>query len=220
MKVTVFGATGPTGLWICNLALAAGHNVTAVSRRPDPLLLPSSERISITVADAITGTGVDKAVTGADAVLSALGAPYGPREINIYSQGTDTIIGAMRKQSAGNRLVVVSSGLTYPPPHTNFVADFAIFPLLRNVIGRTLYQDMRRMEEELQKNKDIAWTIMRPGRLINSPRVSDYHLDVGHPSFAYTARADLAAAMVDELDRTDNIHTPVAPSTNRHGAQK
>jgi putative NADH-flavin reductase len=218
MKVTVFGAAGPTGQWICRLAVAAGHQVTAVSRRPDPL--PTSERLSTTVADAMTGAGVDHAVTGADAVLSALGAPYGRRPINIYSRGTEMIVDAMRKHSAGNRLVVVSSGLTYPPPHINILANLVIFPILRNVVGRTLYRDMRRMEEQLQKDKDIAWTIMRPGRLIDSPKVSDYHLDVEHPSFAFTSRADLAAAMLDELDRADNIHMSVGPSTNRSRPQR
>lgn len=39
MKITVVGATGPTGLQIVQQALAQGHEVTALVRNPDRLEL-------------------------------------------------------------------------------------------------------------------------------------------------------------------------------------
>lgn len=215
MDVTVFGAAGPTGLWVCRLALAAGHRVTAVSRRDDPLPLPSQERLTTVRADVVRRTGVAEAVEGADAVLSALGAPYGRRPIDVYSRGTSAIVAAMRERARGRRLVVVSSGLTYPPPRGNLAADLLLFPLLRHVVGRTLYRDMRAMEEELRAAPDIAWTIMRPGRLIDAEAVSAYRLDRDHPSQGWTTRPDLAAAMVAQLESQDDVHAAVAPTTDR-----
>ncbi|BDB43337.1 MULTISPECIES: NAD(P)-dependent oxidoreductase [Mycobacterium] len=217
MDVTVFGAAGPTGVWICREALRAGHRVRAVSRRPDPLPDLSSTQLTQVKADAISGAGVPEAVEGADAVLSALGASYTRHPVSVYSAGTQRIVDALRTGGRGNRLVVVSSGLTYPPPPGfGFIPDHIVFPLLRNVLGRTLYADMRRMEEFLRESDDISWTIMRPGRLIDRPSVSAYRLDVDHPTQGYTARADLAAAMVAELDTaTAHIHQAIAPTTPR-----
>ena len=217
MDVTVFGAAGPTGSWICREALRAGHRVRAVSRRTDPLPFPSAAQLSQVCADVVSGAGVLDAIDGADAVLSALGVAYTRHPVSLYSAGTQAIVDALRSVGRGNRLVAVSSGLTYPPPHgLGFIPDTIVFPLLRNVVGRTLYADIRRMEEILRASDDIAWTIMRPGRLFDGPSVSDYRLDIDHPSRGYTARGDLAAAMVAELDETNaHAHQAVAPTTQR-----
>ena len=217
MDVTVFGAAGPTGTWICREALQAGHQVRAVSRRTDPLSDLSSTRLTQVCADAVSGAGVHEAVEGADAVLSALGAAYSRHPISVYSAGTQAITEGLRAVGRGNRLVVVSSGLTYPPPQSfGFISDKVVFPLVRSVIGRTLYADMRRMEEFLRRSDDIAWTVMRPGRLFDGLSVSAYRLDADHPTQGYTARVDLAAAMVAELDLvTAHVHQVLAPSTQR-----
>lgn len=215
MRVTVFGASGPTGQHLCQLTLAAGHEVRAASRRTE--WATSSPTITAVRADVSTGEGVEEAVEGADAVLSTLGTNYTRHPVTVYSRGTRNILGAMTATGAGRRLVVVSSGLTYPPPPGfGVVADRVIFPLLRNVVGRTLYADMRRMEQLLQDQPDIDWTVMRPGRLFDAPAPSTYRLDLGHPSQSYTSRVDLAAAMVAELDpATAHHHQAVAPTTRR-----
>lgn len=57
MRVTVFGAAGPTGQWACLLALAAGHEVRAVSRRDSRLALPVGGAWEQVRADAQSGAG-------------------------------------------------------------------------------------------------------------------------------------------------------------------
>lgn len=217
MDVVVVGATGSTGLEVCRLALAAGHNVRAISRHGNTLPLPPSDALRVVYADAVTGEGMNDAIAGADVVLSALGArSYTPRQITVYSAGTRTIIDAQRAVGRGKRLVVISSGLTYPPPRGNgFVPDRIIFPLLRNVIGRSLYADMRRMEELVRASSDIAWTIMRPGRLFDARAVSNYRLDLDTPTQGYTSRTDLAAAMVAEIGTEEHVHQALSPTTER-----
>lgn len=214
--VTVFGAAGPTGLQVCLIALAAGHRVRAVSRRADPLPLPPSANLVQVRADALSGQGVAEAVAGADAVISVLGAPYQWGPVTVYSAGTGAIIEAMRARATGRRLVVVSAGLAYPPPRLNWVANTLVFPVLRNVFGRTLYADMRRMEDGLRQCPDIEWTVMRPGRLFNSAGPSSYRLDPDEPTQNWTSRADLAAAMVAEIRERRHLHRALAPTTERH----
>lgn len=186
MDIVVFGASGPTGLLICRQAIAAGHSVRAVSRRTDPLPLPSSTELEQVLADPGTGHGVTEALSGAQAALSALGGTYTRKSIDIYSAGARHI-----------------------------VADHIIFPLLRNVIGKTLYTDMRAMEEYLLTCTDIDWTVMRPGRLINREGVSDYRVGMCSLEGSFTSRADLAAAMIAELEETPHIRQVIAPSTDR-----
>ena len=88
-----------------------------------------------------------------------------------------------------------------------------MLPFLRNVVGRTLYEDMLRMEDFLATCDDIAWTIIRPGRLINGAGVSEYRLVENFPVGNVTTRPDLAAAMLAELGPNGHVHQKVAPTT-------
>ena len=123
---------------VCREARKAGHTVTAVSRRTDPLPLPDDPSLNTVCADAVTGTGVAEAVAGSDAVISSLGSAYSRRPISVYSEGTRHIVDAMRSSGRSSRLIVVSAGLTYPPSPMNWFAYHLVFPLLRGVIADSL----------------------------------------------------------------------------------
>lgn len=213
MKLTIFGANGPTGLELCRQALAAGHRVTAAVRHPDDFPL-RDDALTVVLAQVMGGLSLAPVIDDADAVLSTLGAAYSRHEIHIYSVGTKAIVNGMRASDHCRRLVVVSAGLAVPPPKgRGFFQDRIMLPFLHNVAGRTLYEDMVRMEDFLATCNDIAWTIMRPGRLINGAGVSKYRLDEDFPVGNVTTRSDLAAAMLAELNSNGHVHQKVAPTT-------
>ena len=215
MNIVVFGANGPTGLEVCRQALTANHHVTAAVRRPADF--PLQDR-ALTVVEAHVMDAASLApVTGdADAALSALGTAYSRHEIRLYSVGTKAIVDGMRASNHCRRLVVVSAGLTAPnPPKVRgFLQDDILLPFLRNVIGRTLYEDMLHMEDFLVACDDIAWTIMRPGRLVNGSGVSQYQVAEDFPIGNVTTRTDLAAAMLAELGPNGHVHQKIAPTTH------
>ena len=214
MNVVVFGANGPTGLELCRQALAAGHRVTAAVRRPDEFPLRDNA-LNIVRAYVMDGSFLAPVIVNADAVLSTLGAAYSRHEIRIYSIGTTAIVQAMRVSDHCRRLVVVSAGLAARdiPKVRGFLQDNIALPFLRNVVGRTLYEDMLRMEDFLATCNDIAWTIIRPGRLINGAGVSVYSLAEDFPVGNFTTRPDLAAAMLAELVTNEHVHKKIAPTT-------
>jgi len=215
MKLVIFGANGPTGLELCRQALAAGHRVTAAVRRPDEFPLRDNA-LGVVRANVMDGSPLAPVIGDADAVLSTLGAGYSRHEIRVYSVGTKAIIDAMRASDHCRRLIVVSAGLAAPnrPKVRGFFQDSIMLPFLRNVVGRTLYEDMLRMEDLLATCDDIAWTIMRPGRLINGTGVSQYRLVENFPVGNVTTRPDLAAAMLAELGPYGHLHQKVAPTTH------
>ena len=216
MNIVVFGANGPTGLELCRQALAAGHSVTAAVRRPKEFPIQDKALTAIQ-AQVMDGSSLVSVIGNADAILSALGAPYSRHEIHLYSVATRAIVEAMRASNHCRRLVVVSAGLTAFSANTlkarGFFQDNVILPFLRNVIGRTLYEDMLRMEDFLATCNDIGWTIMRPGRLTNGKGVTEYRLAEDFPIGNVTTRSDLAAAMLAELGSNGHIHKRMAPTT-------
>lgn len=213
MKITIFGANGPTGLELCRQSLAAGHTVTAVVRRPDEFPLQDNA-LTVVRANVTDGSSLASVIGYTEAVLSTLGTAYSRHEIRLYSVATKAIVDAMRASEACRRLVVVSAGLAVSPPKVRgFFQDSIMLPFLRNVVGRTLYEDMVRMEDYLAACGDIAWTIMRPGRLINGAGVSKYRLDEDFPVGNFTTRPDLAAAMLAELGPNGHVYKKLAPTT-------
>jgi uncharacterized protein YbjT (DUF2867 family) len=79
MRIVVFGANGPTGRLLVSEALAAGHEVSAVTRHLGQM--PSPEHVQVVRADVTDAAAVDAAVTGSDAVLSAIGVSYTRRPV-------------------------------------------------------------------------------------------------------------------------------------------
>jgi putative NADH-flavin reductase len=209
VNIAVFGANGPTGRILVEDALARGHALNAVTRHPSEFPL-EHERLHVARADVTDGTSLVNAISGCDAVASVLGASYSRKPITVYSHGTRAIVAAM-DEARCKRVAVVSSGLTYPPgPGHGFLFDKIIHPLLHNVIGRTLYADMRAMEEFLRSRPDLEWIVMRPGRLVDGDTGQPYRKEPETPSRRFTTRVDLAKSILDELETGADIHKPVA----------
>jgi len=72
MKILVFGASGGTGQRIVEQALAEGHLVTAFARESSRIRT-AHENLRVVRGDISRSDSVEAAVTGQDAVLSALG---------------------------------------------------------------------------------------------------------------------------------------------------
>jgi hypothetical protein len=69
------------------------------------------------------------------------------------------------------------------------------------------------MEGYLAGCDNIAWTIMRPGRLFDGARVTEYRLGENFPVGNITSRPNLAAAMLAELGPNGHVHRKVSPTT-------
>ncbi len=71
---------------------------------------------------------------------------------------------------------------------------------------------MRRMEAII-KATQLDWTIIRPLGLTNVEPPTTYAIAEGHIPGRQTARRDLAAAITDQLSRTDYHRKVVAVAT-------
>jgi len=192
MKIALFGANGGTGRVLTQQALAAGHEITAVTRRPETFG-PTHERLRVVGGDAMDAASVSAAIAGQDAVLSTLGVPFGKEPITIYSVATANIVAGMTEHGV-RRLACVSSSAVDPhdDPAEGWLFNRVLQPYVVNGIGKTTYDDMRRMEAAVAAS-GLDWTIVRPSGLFASPAASDYRVSATeHLSGRYTSRADLS----------------------------
>ena len=213
MRITVFGANGLTGRLLTEQALAAGHDVWAVTRRSADFPI-AHDRLRVVAADVHDAQAVGRTVEGVDVVLSTLGVPYTRKPINVYSDGVRNIAAAM-SQHGVKRLVVVSSSATEPHHHADggFLLNRVLQPIVTATIGKTTYSDMRAMEQHV-RDSDLEWTIMRPSGLFDAPGVSRYELHEDQAPGIFTSRADLAASMLEQATGDRFLRKAVAVTTS------
>jgi putative NADH-flavin reductase len=206
MKLTVFGPTGGTGTELLHQALAAGHEVTAVARRPEAIRTEHA-RLRVVDGDVFDSASLREPLAGVEAVVSALGSREGNRPTTVYSAGTAAILTAMREEGV-RRFVGLSAAPIAPDEHKTLVERRVLTPVLYRFFGGG-YDDMHRMETLLTES-DRDWTVFRPPRLTNKPRSGQYRTAVDAPLRAGRSlpRADLAAGMLDVINDPSTIgHT-------------
>jgi nucleoside-diphosphate-sugar epimerase len=214
MHIVIFGANGLTGRLLTRRVLDAGHSAVAVTRRPDDFPI-TDPRLTIAGAD-VRHDDLSWIIDGAHAVLSTLGVPFTRKPVDTYSTGSRNIIRAMR-ETAVNRLAVVSSTGAYPAPgrrHTPLILRL-FEPIITRTIGKTVYDDIRRMEA-LVRQSSLDWTIVRPSGLFDLPDSTNYVAGETDPVGAFTARIDLADYLVKLAEDGTARRKTVVVSTTEH----
>lgn len=205
MNLVVFGGTGGTGRQLIEQALAAGHRVTAVVRRPEALE-PCHAQLMVQAGDVFDPASFMPALKGQDAVLSALGTRTPRKPTTLYSEGTRNILGAMKGAGVERFIGVTASGFV-ADPHDGFLATLILKPLISRILQHP-YADMKRMEAEVQRS-GLQWTIIRPPGLTNGPRRGRYRTVVGGtgnvPSGRIISRADVADFMMTQLTNPETF---------------
>lgn len=218
MNLTIFAATGGTGRWLLDQAVAAGHDVTAVVR--DPAKLPAGVRAVTADLSSPVGAVIERAVEGADAVLSALGARSSAEARGrIVARGTLTIVEAMRAAGV-RRLVAISAspvatlpspGRPHPPgrdPGDGVLVAHVLGPFAKAAF-RDVYADLAEMEDVI-RDSGLDWTVLRPPRLTDRPLTS-YRTARGQnvPRGFSASRADVADLMLRVLGEPETVGQPV-----------
>ena len=208
MNITVFGASGGIGGEVVRQAAKAGHRVTAVVRVSSPYQADDPSVTLIRVPGLSDAPALVAAVTGADAVISAVG-PRGPRAVTVASTSTRGILGALELTGTQRFLAVSAVPVGPVPPGESFVNRRIALPLISRLL-RGIYGDLAVMEHDIMAS-GTQWTIVRPPRLSSRPYTGKYRLAIGSnvPRGRTIGRADVAAAMLSIVDDPSTIKQPV-----------
>lgn len=198
MKLTIFGATGRTGVHLVEQALAAGHDVTAFIRNPAKLSL-RHERLRIVQGELADAVAVEDVVRGADAVLATLtpNLASGSKDMPVAA-GTRNIVAAMRTEEV--RRLVFSWGPSILVPRS---------PPMR-AVSRASYALLRLGPESTEvgeaiRASDRDWTTVVVTMPHDKPgsgwvKVRSATTGAGDRVRWRVSRADLAAFMLAQAD--------------------
>ena len=162
MKITMFGATGPTGKHFTALALKNGHEVTALVR--DASKLSAADKLSIVVGDATDEKAVKRVVDGADVVVSCLGIQPGGNP-TVMSTAFTNILAASRQQKTPPRFVCMTTmGVGGTSFHIRLVLKLFVAGI----------DDYERADKLVRRNGDVPYTLVRAAHLMDSPGTGVY----------------------------------------------
>ena len=189
MRLAIFGATGRIGGHLLNWAIDAGHDVHVLARQPEALR--PRDGLTVTGGDVLDPAAVAAVISGADAVLSALG----PRGLDgfpgpeLLAPAASNIADAMHKTGA-HRLIAVSAAGAFVTEDPG--TPWLIRQILPRILART-FADVRAMERVV-RDSDLDWTLVRASRLVNDPGTGEYRVraDYPPPGGGKIARADVA----------------------------
>jgi putative NADH-flavin reductase len=204
MKIAVFGGTGGTGQEIVAQSLAKGYHVSVLVRDPGRLSDQFAAQLYVTVGDVLDFEKVEKTVWEVDAVVVSLGTrPDSPE--NIVSEGTKNIIQAMQEQGVKRLVVVTSLGVGDSKNQVPFAFKMIMKTALRKVMA-----DKER-QENLVRESDLDWVIVRPGGLTDGPRKGEYAFGI-EPSIVAgsISRADLAEFVLKQVVENQFLRKAVA----------
>lgn len=212
MKLLLLGVTGGTGAALLSQAVTAGHQVTAIARRPETVRVGENPHVTVVAGDVLVPGSWQNAAAGHDALLSCLGSTDRRHPTTIYSRGTRNALGALGT-SPNRRLVCLSSAGLYVAPTTP-VAQKLVTRLVVQKIYRHGYDDMRPMEAALHQ-QDVRWTVVRPPMLADRPPTGNYRTAINsHLENPRTiTRADLAHYMLNAIEDPSTVKAVVEISS-------
>jgi uncharacterized protein YbjT (DUF2867 family) len=191
MRLALLGGTGRTGGNVLTWALESGHEVTALARDPQALTTATgTARSGVTVVPGIATDweSVQAAVTGAQAVLSALG-PRGARTPGLLGSAGRNIVRAMNTEGVRRLICVSAAGAFIRDDPDSGALIKAILPR----ILATQFEDVRAMEAVVAVS-GLDWTMVRASRLVNGPLTGRYRVRPQYPPAGgrKISRADVA----------------------------
>lgn len=192
MRIVIAGGHGQIALLLEARLSADGHAVQGLVRRPDgadDLVTAGAEPVVFDLESA-TAEELADVIRGADAVVFAAGAGAGSSAERKYTVdlGGSVLLADAAELAGVRRFVQISSmGAGAPAAEGSDPVWVA-------------YLDAKTKAEDDLRPRDLDWTIIRPGGLLNTPGLGLVHL-VPHTGRGTVPRIDVADVLAEVIEQ-------------------
>jgi len=199
MKISIFGASGATGLLLTERCLAAGHEVAVLLRAPDTF--PFRDRVRVVEGSIFDAGAIRRTVEGSGVVFSTLGARSWKKE-DVLERAIPLIVTTMRAVRVSRLIVLGSAGalddsLKKQPAYRRWI--------VKNIVYKTFLKWP--VASQVAQWKTLAasgldFTMVMPPMLTNGPARGNYRVD-GQAlprNGSRISRADVADFMMQQIE--------------------
>lgn len=208
MNIVVFGSTGMVGRQLVQQCLFKGNSVKAFGRNVYTTDFLENEHLKLVQGALFDENEVFQAVSGCDAVLSALGGGTDGND-KTRSLGMKNIIAQMKK--AGVKRVIGIGGMgVLNADEEHLLVDGADYPPEYVAVGK----EHEKVFEQL-KESGLDWTFVCPPNIINQGPTGIYYTQADYlptPNRFRISAGDLSMFMINELTKNEFLHHRVGIS--------
>jgi uncharacterized protein YbjT (DUF2867 family) len=193
--IVIAGGHGKIALELTRRLSARGETVVSLIRKPehaDDVRAAGGQPRQCDLEHAGVPE-ISSALTGGDAVVFAAGAGPGSgpeRKLSVDRDGAIKLLDAAVAVGVPRYLIISSIGAENPP------ADDDVF---------SVYLRAKAQADAAIQASDLAWTIVRPGRLTDEPGTGRLRIDT-EPFHGAVPRVDVAAVLDELLRSTSAVH--------------
>jgi uncharacterized protein YbjT (DUF2867 family) len=194
MRITIAGGHGQIAQHLERRLARAGHEPVGLVRNPDHVADLEGNGAEAVVLDLESAGVADvaQALDGSDAVVFAAGAGPGSsveRKETVDKNAAILLADAAEQAGVARYLMISSMGTDDADPDSDDVFQ--------------VYLRAKKAAEDDLRRRDLAWTIVRPGRLTDEPGTG--LVQVGTLPRGSVTREDVAAVLVAALDLTRTV---------------
>ncbi|MET8779288.1 NAD(P)H-binding protein [Nocardia sp. NPDC004654] len=202
MRIVIAGGHGKIALLLAETLAAAGHSVSSLIRNPDHAddVAAAGARPVVLDLERTDLPALVDALAGADAVVFAAGAGAGSGAARKYTvdKGGSVLLADAAEQAGVRRFVQISTMGAGQPPAPGTDEVWAAY-----IAAKTQAEDDLRA-------RDLDWTILRPGRLLDTEATGLVTLSQYPIGRDTIARADVAAVLAALLSAPNTVRTTLA----------
>ena len=209
MKLTVFGATGGVGRELVTQALDRGGHVTAYARNPAKLTI-THPNLTVVAGELADREAVQRAIHGADAVISALGPSLDRKATGMpLVDGTRTIVDATQAEGVQRYIGMATPSLRDLRDSRSLLG--VVVPFMGRTFLSRAYRELLEMSKHVTDSA-LSWTIGRFTRPTDGARTGTVRAGfLGRDRIgASITRADIAGFLLDQT--TDSRFHRAAPA--------
>jgi putative NADH-flavin reductase len=197
MRIAVFGATGGIGRFVVKHALSQGHEVRAYVRNPGKLQLAHA-RLSVIAGELTDRAAIEKAISGCDAVISAIGIPLKLSYPAMESlEGHENIIAAMQKLGVSRLIDWSTPAVRFPSDEPSLIT---VVPRITTGIVPTMAKKELVAVSEAIQASGLNWTVVRFVAPTDAPGTGKYQVGFGERRMGLRIpREDIAAFMLEQV---------------------
>jgi putative NADH-flavin reductase len=205
LDLLIFGGTSGIGLETTKLALARGHRVTSITRRPERMAIAHENLLNLK-GDITDRSSFDHLLAAKNAVISTIGLKPNNNEVTVYSDGMSNVLAAASDAGVNRILTITGIGAGDSKGHGGIFYDRILNPLLL----KADYADKTR-QEKILKSSDSFWTIIRPGFLIDEASTKGYRVLSNTDGLVSgsISRADVAHFLIASLENDTHVQETV-----------
>ena len=217
MKIALIGATGFVGSAVLAELVARDHHVTALARTPAKV--DTRPNVTAQALDASDSAAVAAAVRGHDAVISAFNPGWDAPDLYArFMKGSAAIDAGVEASGVKRLLVVGGAGSLFVAPGVQMVdtPEFASHVPPNIIPGAQAARDAL---TALRANTALDWTflsppaLLAPGERTGTYRVGGEALLMAGDAPAGISVADLAVAIVDEIETPKHVRARFTVAT-------